>query len=560
MPTVPPFSPAGARARAWWPAPAAVVVLYLLTRQHIFTIDSLFYLWNVEHADWRALMHPHRLAVEPLLRGWWRLWQAAGWSGGAVLPLQVFNTLVTAVALAVGGRLIHDLTRSTAGATTPHRAATLMATGWWSLLVLSYLPWHQATQAEGLPLFLLAGTSCLLWAVRLAMRPDDLPPRRRTALGLALLITGSVLVHQSLVLWAPLLAGMLAWRAPAGHRLQLAAIALAPAALVVAASYAAVGILVLGLDSPAALARWCVIYGEEFADRCGSVHLLFSWDVVRGLSAAFLTGAPLKPYVFGERSADLALVSRLLPFVLVGILLIAALARLPRLWRAADLAPARRAAFSLLVLMAMSALFAGWWEPANRKFWAPVLPGLVALAALGWQLRPGPGGMIERFRGAAPLAVALAVGVTNLAGAIWPAHWRHDADQPLLGYLEAHIRSGDTVILAESRPWQCAVYFRPSLPVHGIPGPWSDRDDPEHTVLRAAVADARRALEHGAQLYVASCQWPVVARALAADHVPLPEPEPVLQFVDEDCGWPWQTLLRVGSTSPRSVPTTAAAP
>jgi len=507
---------------------AALGVLYLATRQHIFTIDSLYYLWDVEFAPGARLLHPHHLVLEPLLRGWWRLWEWFAWRDRAVVPLQLLNVAVTLTSLALALRLFAILARD--------RTAALV---WWLLLAFSYLVWHHATQTEGVPLFALGGTANLLWAACLPGRGRTAALTPRTAAALAATLAAGVLVHQSLVLWAPPLVWMLGREAPRGARWRYGTGTLAAAGGAVLAGYLLAGAWATGSVAPADLWRWFTGYSQEFAGRCGSLRLLVSADVPRGLASALLSGTPLKTYAYGGHALDLAAVGRLLPYAALALLVLGALVRLPGEFLGRD-DPGRRALVNVTVLVVVGSLFAGWWEPSNRKFWAPVVPGILALAAVGWtawrRRRP------RRTLVVTVLVVAVAAAF-NLGGGILPRHRLHDARQPLLLFLARSVRPADTVVLAEDRVWQCAIYFRPGQTVHGIPGPRSDRDDPEHTVLRTAVADARRALLAGATLYVDAREWPGLREALARDLGDLPAPVEVLRFGDAELHGDEQVLL-----------------
>ncbi|HOX25344.1 MAG TPA: hypothetical protein PLL30_12775 [Candidatus Krumholzibacteria bacterium] len=505
-----------------------VGLLYLLPHQHMFTIDSLYYLWGAEFAHWRSLLHPHHVALELLWRGWWRTWEWFGWPGRAVIPFQALNLVVSLGALGVALRLFETLARD-----------RLQALLWWSVLAVSFLPWFYATQAEGVPLYAFFGSASLLWAAALPGRGRTNPPAARTAVALAATIVGGVAVHQSLVLWAPLLAWMLAREARPGRRLRLGALTLGLAAGGVLGCYLVAGAWAAADLSPGALGHWFTSYAEEFAGRCGSLRLLVSADVPRGLASALLTGTPLKPYLFGERPRDLALAVRLAPYALAGLIFLLAIVRTPGAWRARE-APQRRALVNVALLVLVASLFAGWWEPSNRKFWAPVLPGLLALASVGW------GAIAERRPRVAGAGMALLIATIaafNLAGGILPRHHEHDDRQPLLVFLARRTGPADAVVLREDRVWQCAVYFQNARLVHGIPGERSDRDDPEHSVFLAAVADARRALEKGATLYVAASEWPRLRTALAAELGALPEPVEALRYGDLELHGDEQILL-----------------
>jgi len=502
-----------------------VGVLYLATRQHVFTIDSYYYLWDTEFGDWSRLLHPHHLMLQPLLRGWWRLWQWFEWSGRAVLPLQVLNVMLTLGSLLVAWRLLRWF--------LPHRG---LAAAWWSLLAVGYLTWSQATQADSLPLFSLFATALLWWAARLSLGPA---PTTRTALGLALTLAGGILAHQVLVLWALPLGWMLGRRHVGPARLRSAALALGASAALVLACYVAAGSVATDSTHPADLWRWFTGYSEEFAGRCGRLANLVSPDVPRGLASALLSGGPLKPFIYGERPPGLDLISRLIPFLLLFGTLAAGLWPVFA-WRRDRDADLARAVLHVALLMAISALFAAWWDPAQRKFWAPVATGLVVLSSLGWSWRaPRQSALL-----AVPvIALAAVVLAYNLSGGILPRHRDHDARQPLVAFLARHVHEHDTMILREDRVWQAAIYFRPEKPVHGLPGPFSDRDDPGHTVLEAALDDARRALRQGGTVYVSDQEWPRVRGLLEDDLGPLPPPEAVMPYGDAELGDPDQMLL-----------------
>ncbi len=511
--------------------PVGLAILYLALRQHIFTIDSMYYLWDAEFAEWRRLLHPHHLALEPLLRAWWRLWQWFGWPGRAVAPIQILNILVSLGSLLVAARLLRLLLRD--GAT---------AVGWWLLLGVSYVPWYHATQAEGLPLFVIFGTLNLYWAARLPSHGEA--PTVRTAVTVGGVIAGGVLIHQSLVLWAPLLAWMVGREAAPGVRWRYGLGTLFGAGAAVLACYLIAGAWATGSVAPVDLWRWFTGYTQEFAGRCGSLRLLFSADTPRGLASTLLTGAPFKPYAFGGRPMDAAFVLALLPFLLVGTLVAVGIGRLLIglvLGTTGDRDPGdRRAVINVALLVLLGALFAGWWEPANRKFWAPILPGLLALAAVGWSGWPRRRPRLGMV--AVTAAVALAFSF-NLAGGILPRHRIHDDRQPMIMFLARVVQPADTVILQEDRVWQCALYFRPQQPVHGLPGPNSDRDDHGHTVLREAVDAAVRTLSGGGALYVTASEWPQVEAEIEAALGPLPEPMEVLRFGDADLYGDEQVLL-----------------
>jgi hypothetical protein len=508
----------------------ACAVVWLALRQNVLTIDSYYYLWDVEFGSWHRLWHPHHLGLEPLLRGYWNVWGWFAWPHRAVLPLQLLSLAAMLLSLALAARLLRVLLGRT-------RAVVL----WWSLLALSYQAWYFATQTEVGPYFALLGTALLLWAARLPRGEGEPPAGMRQAWLLAGTLVVAILVHQSFVLAAPLLVAMLVREAPAGRRSVVAGVGLGVPAVVVAAAYVGVGAWVTGSLEPAGLWRWMTRYHQEFAHCCGDWRLLLSADVPRGLGAAFFSGDPLTAYVYGDRAPDAALVVRALPPVLVAVVLAVGLVRLPAAWLERDRA-GRRALLNVAVVTLVAALFAGWWEPGNRKFWVPVVPGLVALAAAGWCAwrHRWPGS-----RHLALVALLAVMGGYNLAGGMLPRHRQDDATQPLVEFVVRRTDARDAVVLLEDRLWQCVTYWAPGRTVHGLPGPHSDRADPERSVLRAAANDAARALREGSTLYVSATAWPHLRAQLIGTFPEMGPPVPVLDYGDADLGGRDQTLLAI---------------
>ncbi len=527
-------TPAGLAAGAV--TAAALAAGYWLTRQHVFSIDSLYYLHDAEFGGWDRLLHPHHLALQPLQRAWWALIGWFGWPGRAVAPLQALNIALTLAWLAAAWRLLVSV--------IGHRGRSLP---WLGLLAFGYLAWGHATQAEGLPPYALLATLLLGQVAEFARRDRSAIGARGAAL-MAATLTGAILMHQSLVLWSPLLAWMVGREAVPGRRLATGLGMLAAAGIATLACYLLAASVAAPQPGPAGFWHWVTGYSAEFAGRCGTVENFASADIVRGLASTLLSGAPLKPYVYGGRGPDLDLVRVLLPYMAVGGVLLTGLAGLPSWWRRAD-TRRRRQFIDLTLLAVVAALFAVWWEPSQRKFWAPVLPVALALSGLGWET------WRERARRRrpdrpAPLAsvlmgVVALVAVYNLAGGILPRHRHQDASQPLIMFVTRSVGAADTVILAEDRVWQAAEYFLPRRTVHGIPGDGSDRDDPEHTVWRTAMADAERALRQGGVLYVADSQWPAVRAALEPALGPLPTPVPALEFADMERPHERQLLLAI---------------
>jgi hypothetical protein len=68
---------------------AAACLLYLATLSNHHTGDSIGYALAIARADLALLLDPYHPVLHPVGLLFYRLWQLAGWTGRALLPLQV---------------------------------------------------------------------------------------------------------------------------------------------------------------------------------------------------------------------------------------------------------------------------------------------------------------------------------------------------------------------------------------------------------------------------------------------------------------------------------------
>lgn len=508
-------------------ATLAVAVLYLATRQQQFTSGSLVHLRELEFGGGVWRLHPHHLLLQPLLQTVWWLWSWFEWPARAVIPVQTFQAIVSVVALAVFWRVLRRLDLSVESAAV-----------WWTALATSHLVWHQSTQAEGAPLQLLFSLLMLWWAVRLATGPPTTAKERGRLIAV---MVGAVLVHQALVAWVPLLSWMLARQSRSGRRWREGAITLATTGVILLILYVAAGVAATGSFAPASLANWLTGHADGVQGPDGPWNRLFGDDEAGGLATSFLSGRPLGPYVGAERPADAAFAVRLVPFILLGLGLLVGFVSLGPAWSRSD-GRRRRALAHVVVLVVAGALVVWWMGPNADGSWAPVLPGLLLLAAVGWSVpwpRLAGGRIITRV-----LLVTILATYNLVAGAL-PRHRSQDARQPLMVFLARQVQPGDVVILPQDRVWLVATYFQPDRPIHGIPGPGSDRLDPAPTVRGEAVAAAVAALAAGRTVFISSRAWDLIGPRLEEGFGPLDEPVPVLEFDDDAPACRVRTLLAV---------------
>ena len=97
-------------------------LLYALTLSRHYTADSLLYALAIEGDNSRALIDPTHLLLHPLALLWFRVWQAVGWTGRSLVPLQILNAMAGALSVGLLWSLARALSRSS-------RAATIIALG-----------------------------------------------------------------------------------------------------------------------------------------------------------------------------------------------------------------------------------------------------------------------------------------------------------------------------------------------------------------------------------------------------------------------------------------------
>lgn len=530
------------KARGLWPTVAVLLVLYVLTISRVSSIDAYYYFNDLERGSLPALLHPHHLVYELLGWVWYAIWKLLGWAGRAALPLKLLSLVGAGGALWLFG----GAARRAVGAGAPAWLLTLA-------LGLCYLPWHYATEGEPVAFFLLFGCWFLSLAVRLAdaegataagpparpaARPDgshEITPRWAAVTGAVAGV--GVLFHQALALALPVAAWCL-WRAAApAHRRAAALAFLGTAAAVVLVPYAVAGWLATGSARPGTLVAWATGYLEEFGGRHGQARNFSLAALGRGASGAFLGGSSLKGYVFGGAGRDLGYWAALLPYAGVAAALGAGLAGLAARRRRLP-ETARRALPGVLLLGLVFLAAALYWEPGNRKFWAPILPCLLLLAGWGW--RAWAAGASRRgaaaASGAAIVLVAL-LAAGNLTGGILHKHRERDDRQTLGRRLQEIWRPGDMAVLEADRLWQAVDYHFPGLrtvPVHRYASVAFAAAD---TTLPAAARAAGEALMRGYRVYASSAVLEELLAKLRAgdpDLMPGLEPRRLFAFHDSE--------------------------
>ncbi len=149
---------------------SAAAILYLATLSRHYTGDSIEYALAIDLGDPAYLLDPYHPLLHPLGLAFYRLWQALGWTGQSLLPLQVLNALAGAVCAG----LVTDIARRLTGSA---RLALVTGLGF----AVSGGLWMLSVEAEFVtpP---LASALLVLWALFAAS------PRRAGRTGYAILL------------------------------------------------------------------------------------------------------------------------------------------------------------------------------------------------------------------------------------------------------------------------------------------------------------------------------------------------------------------------------------
>jgi hypothetical protein len=350
------------------------VIGYLATLTRTPTGDSLLFVLAIEHKHPADLLLPHRLLIQPLGWAFVQFWEALGWRGGALLPLQVFSALGGGAAAALIYAIGRRLTDSTG-------AALLAALGF----VVSAGAWWFGADAEPVlpPLALALAT---VWGL-LAAGPAP-SPRRVVLLGLATAL--AILTYVSSALLVPVLAiGLgLAEGYTRTERWQRVGLFVGVVVAAVVPIYLLAMATAFGVRDVQAAQSWRLYGGLSEASAAygqtrwanlpyGAYGFLRSILWYPALRPDESTAAYLATATWAERAAftgylGVSLGAAAAPFVALAVL---AARRRPVVHR-------RMGGAMLVAWGVLNAAFAGWWVPSDWQFWAPALAAWWLLVGL----------------------------------------------------------------------------------------------------------------------------------------------------------------------------------
>jgi 4-amino-4-deoxy-L-arabinose transferase-like glycosyltransferase len=319
-------------------------LVFLVTRAGFHTFDGIAYVRDMGK-PLSALVLPHHLIYEPTVLGFYRVWQALGWTGEADAPAQMLSSLAGAGGLAIFYKLAWEWTRSR----LPSLIATLM-------LALTYGYWFYSVEVDIYlpPLFFLLLAAWLL--SKFVQDGQSSPNRRIYAIGLAHAI--AILIHQAALFIVPAFALGL-WLTPGDRRERLLRIARYGLALagVVIPSYIFAGAVVAGQNTPEAFLKWVNSYGN--LGTWGALTAETPANTLSGLSASV--------------SAE----------YWTGRVLIVALFAAAVWFARASIRKGGPFAWTLWAWTATYMAFFAWWQPEVLKFWVLVLPAPLLLLVMG---------------------------------------------------------------------------------------------------------------------------------------------------------------------------------
>lgn len=386
----------------------ACLMLYLSTLVQVHTFDALSYALDVDKKPWQELFHPHHLAYGPLGALVRVLAGALGWSGSAVLPMQLANALAGALGVSLFAALVYALTRR-------HDLALCGAL----LLGGSYAYWYYAVEVEVYTIAALFLVLCLWLLVRLTRAPDA---RLCVLLGLAQGL--ATLFHQTnVLLCVPAgVALLLAGGQHAGGRWLFAAklwlAYLLPLALVVGGSYLVVGFGISDFRSWQEFMQWNTAYART------------------GWWGGPLTGSKLVELGRGLAGTLAHPYGAWLLLFLVGLLVLY-LRRLLLRWR--------RLVLCLAAWLVVYGAFFLWWEPGNAEFWIASLPPACLLLLLALEA----GGPRWHAGVWLTLAVALSMLVSNYGAVVARGTGAYTPQRAIAAALAARSAPGDLLLVPD---------------------------------------------------------------------------------------------------------------
>ncbi len=317
-------------------------LIFLLTRAGFHTFDGIAYVRDMGK-PLSALVLPHHLIYEPTVLGFYKIWQAFGWTGEADAPAQVLSSLAGAGGLALFYKLTWMWTSS--------RPAALLST---LALAFSYGYWFYSVEVDIYlpPLFFLLLAA---WLFTRVVKASGGPVLMYYLIGLAHAF--AILIHQAALFIVPaFLLGL--WLIPRENRERLLHVVRYGLGLagVVIPIYLFAGTVIAGQSTPDSFLKWVNSYGN--LGTWGVVSAETPANALSGMSAAisaeFWTG-------------------RVLVITIISMALLLSRRSIQR---------GGAFAWTLCAWTITYLAFFTWWQPEVLKFWVLVLPAPLLLVTM----------------------------------------------------------------------------------------------------------------------------------------------------------------------------------
>ncbi|MGX9296192.1 hypothetical protein [Tsukamurella paurometabola] len=435
---------------------AGAMLLYLLTLAREYLGDGIQFAMIAENGSAADLLVPNHLLYPLIPAIFYRAWQLFGWTGGALLPLQVASAIGGAAAVGLTYILARRITASTP-------LAAIVASGF----ALSFGIWRYSISADSVTIPLVFALLVLLTLI-----PRD-PTTGPRPLLTAAACTGAILAYQTqaLLLIVVIVAYLTETKRPRAQRIRDALRTTTIVASASATVYLAVAVGVASVRSVGQLLEWQFAMADTGLWGNPSPHSII--DGAQAMVSAI--GAPIAPL-----SSDRATAPGKVAFV--GIAIIAAAPLVGAIAVRKDLLSGHRRTVSVLATWAVAfGAFTLYWVAADISFWAPALvpwwlfTGLV-LALLAVRARPR-----TRVVSAAAVAAVVAIAAHGWGEGIAPAQFRSTAYRTALAIgdrTDPHdlivTTGGDDLFLqvpyfAERRTFSVLHHL---LGVREAPSPW----------------------------------------------------------------------------------------
>ena len=442
---------------------AAAFIVYLATLSRNYLGDGVQFLMATESSH--VSLMPNHMLYDASIFAWYALWKLLGWTGNAILPLQMFSAFWGAVSVALFAFLVLRMTGM-------WRVTALVSFGFGTCFAV----WLFSTDVEVVTFPLALNIALLVFAIAL-------PPHRlaapRNAVAAGLLTAAAILSYETGVFMVPVigLAYILGDFGKAASKIRLIGIYLLTVFVIVSGCHLLVAHVVYGVSTLKGFVHWQLSLQEvgsgvssagRVSRRARSAH-----EKPRRVSGAQLPGGHqdvlhVRSYVQKVLFVSYYAVLSAMWVYITSMLIVRRRALLAR-WRLP------------LVLFTVSAFlyaaFALYWIPADIQFWVPVVASWWGAIALVLALQAdreqgGAPGLLSSAPGAVAVAFVCIISIVNFFGTVLPdTRTANNAEYNIAAALKDKARKDDLIITSGTdRLFLYIPYFtdRKTLSIFGL--------------------------------------------------------------------------------------------